>query len=524
MSEVRIPWAGWELREQLGSGGFGTVYRIENPGTGEQSAMKVLSLPKDASEINALRVEGYDNPSIAGIYQNQLNKIINEYSLMAQMKGHANIVRSEDCTAAPHTVGLGWDVYIRMELLYPLTRYLMSHSLDESEVIRLGMDLCCALVLCEQKNIIHRDIKPENIFLSEYGVYKLGDFGIARTMDHTTMATHAGSYRYMAPEVYKNERYGKEVDIYSLGLTLYWLLNNRRMPFLPTDRPPRASENEQALQMRLSGTPVPPPVNGSEALKAVVMKACAYDPRDRFRTAEEMLRALETVRDGTATAPEYGYGSANPAGAQQTADNLWHDSDETVGSPRTSPRSGKASPNTEETVGREKPKRKAKAASGERKNKTNQSDNVLRPEPSLTAHPPKEDKKSPKGSQSNPFVVMMKAKKAAEGGMVSLYDNGMQYDVMMPPWPLEDEFFSFVASDGNPIYVKFSLDQWTLIAAGLLTIAAILCLFYYQVSLIYLLAIGVLVYVLHFAAISRYNKKARQHRDGGSQNSQTDQS
>ena len=299
---ITIPWSGWELGEEIGRGGFGAVYRITRPATEEESALKVLRIPRDAGELQAMRVEGYDNDSIAEVFQSRLDRILSEYKLMAQMKGHPHIVRCEDCTAEPHEDGIGWNVYIRMELLRPLTRYLMQHELDEREILQLGRDLCSALILCESKNIIHRDIKPENIFVSEYGAYKLGDFGIARVMDHTTMATHAGSYRYIAPEVYKNEAYGKEVDIYSLGLVLYWLLNKRRMPFLPTDRPPKASESEAALQKRLSGAALPEPANGSAALKAAVLKACAYAPEDRYQTAEEFLRALESAGGGKAEA------------------------------------------------------------------------------------------------------------------------------------------------------------------------------------------------------------------------------
>ena len=86
-----------------------------------------------------------------------------------------------------------------------------------------------------ERNGAHRDIKPENIMVSEFGDYKLGDFGIARTMYHTTQATIAGSDRYMAPEVITRKEYGKEVDIYSLGLVLYWMLNNRKRPFIDAD-------------------------------------------------------------------------------------------------------------------------------------------------------------------------------------------------------------------------------------------------------------------------------------------------
>ena len=75
-----------------------------------------------------------------------------------------------------------------MELLTPLTTLIKQYAgiIPEEMVIKVGKDICSALMLCDSKNIVHRDIKPENIMVSEFGDYKLGDFGIARTMYHTT--------------------------------------------------------------------------------------------------------------------------------------------------------------------------------------------------------------------------------------------------------------------------------------------------------------------------------------------------
>ena len=162
------------------------------------------------------------------------------------------------------------------------------------------MDICSALILCESKHIVHRDIKPENIMVSEFGDYKLGDFGIARTMYHTTQATIAGSDRYMAPEVITRKEYGKEVDIYSLGLVLYWMLNNRKRPFIDADYIPSNEENEQAQLRRVTGDPLPPPKYGSRKLQNIVLKACAYEPKDRFSSAREMYQALAALQtDGS---------------------------------------------------------------------------------------------------------------------------------------------------------------------------------------------------------------------------------
>lgn len=85
---------------------------------------------------------------------------------------------------------------------------------------------------CQCQNIIHRDIKPENIFVSRFGEFKLGDFGIARELDRSMSGlSKKGTFSYMAPEMYKGEEYDARVDIYSLGIVLYKLCNHNRLPF-----------------------------------------------------------------------------------------------------------------------------------------------------------------------------------------------------------------------------------------------------------------------------------------------------
>lgn len=74
-------------------------------------------------------------------------------------------------------------------------------------------------MLCKKHNIIHRDIKPANIFASGNGDYKLGDFGIAKTIEQTSGGTKIGTYDYMAPEVYHDQPYGNTADIYSYIFT-----------------------------------------------------------------------------------------------------------------------------------------------------------------------------------------------------------------------------------------------------------------------------------------------------------------
>ena len=305
--EIRLPWPGWTIGKYLGAGGYGKVYEIERTlsGVRERAALKVVSRPADDAEIEACYENGYDQASMKASYEEEIQRYVKEYELMKELQGQTNIVSCDDFAVVPRKDGIGGQIFIRMELLTPLQKATMQSMLSESEVIRLGKDICKALILCEARHIIHRDIKPENILVSKFGDYKLGDFGVARVQDHTTNATKMGTHGYAAPEVEHGQKYGKEADIYSLGITLYWLLNNRRMPFLNADESVKAMKEQEALRRRYEGEKLPAPKNGSAKLKQVVLKACAYRPEDRYRNAQELYDALSELSGGHTDTASY---------------------------------------------------------------------------------------------------------------------------------------------------------------------------------------------------------------------------
>ena len=300
----KATWPGWETVRLIGRGSFGAVYEIERNmlGEKEKAALKVITIPQSSSDIDDLYGEGFDEESITSTFKEQLRSIVAEYSLMRRLNGNSNVVNCDDVRYIQHDDGFGWDIFIKMELLTPMNKAL-GKEVPDGQVIRVGSDMCRALMLCKKHSIIHRDIKPANIFVSENGDYKLGDFGIAKTVEKTSGGTKIGTYEYMAPEVYHDRPYGSTADIYSLGMVLYWLLNERRTPFLKLPPSlPTSAEKERARKRRFAGEPLPPPAHGSEELKKIVLKACAYDPQERYQSAEEMLRDLEALVAASAPA------------------------------------------------------------------------------------------------------------------------------------------------------------------------------------------------------------------------------
>lgn len=303
--EDRVHWPGWEVVQQVGSGSFGAVYAIRRAlfGDWEWAALKVISQPKDARELQQLCDEWGDMDSVRRYLDNRLQEIYREYSLMNSLKGNTNIVCCDDFRHQPKPDGIGWDIYIKMELLTPLTQYLQTGVSDEI-TIRVGMDICDALSLCKKRSIIHRDIKPHNIFVSRDGHFKLGDFGVAKISESVRPGTQIGTFRYMAPEVYYHRPYGPQADIYSLGLVLYWMLNRRRTPFLPLDGDvPGAETVSLADERRFRGEVLPPPANGSPQLHRIILKACAFDPKDRYSEPERMRRDLDALLKCSITVP-----------------------------------------------------------------------------------------------------------------------------------------------------------------------------------------------------------------------------
>ena len=290
-------WPEWNEDCVLGEGSFGKVYRakrMEYGGRTFYSAIKVISVPKNQQEIKTARSQGMNDEAIYNYFRGLVDNLLNEITLMDNLKGAKNVVGIEDYKIIEREGEIGWDIFIRMELLTPFDSFISNPEFSQLDVIRLGVDICTALEVCEQNYIVHRDIKPDNIFISRFGEYKLGDFGIARKLEATQAnLSRKGTLNYMAPEVYKSEAYGSNVDIYSLGLVLYTLLNNNRIAFLPPyPQQITYSDNEEALSKRLSGVPLTPPCNASASLGATIVKACAYNPQDRFQTATEFKNAL----------------------------------------------------------------------------------------------------------------------------------------------------------------------------------------------------------------------------------------
>ncbi|MDO5138200.1 MAG: leucine-rich repeat domain-containing protein [Oscillospiraceae bacterium] len=305
--ELKTFWPQWHVIRRLGGGAFGDVFEIyrDNFGIREKSALKMIQISDEPATMALIEPAG-EAVSRVKVGQTEIPEAFqNEIRIMEALRGAPNIVTIEDFHLKKDASSTM--LFVRMELLTSFRQMMADRQRDHlpftiPEVLKIGRDICTALMYCEEKGIIHRDIKPANLFKDNFGNYKVGDFGVSRRMDTVHVAltmTGIGTISYMAPEVFSGRSYNNTVDIYALGLILYQLLNNCRVPFLPTKGSYTTKDIDSANYRRLHGEPLPSLTGtriGNEtvdaSLDAMIRKACALRSEDRYQSAKAFYENL----------------------------------------------------------------------------------------------------------------------------------------------------------------------------------------------------------------------------------------
>ena len=261
----------WNGDKFIDRGSFGAVYRISKEGSlgSQQSALKIIELSPDT-----------------------INKYKSEIMALQSIRSEKHAVRIEDFSEVH--IGSGKleraFLIVRMELLKPLPKDGMS----EDEVIRMGIELCEVLSKCHMSTprILHCDIKPDNILISQNGDYKLSDFGEARVLDKSQSKGSSGGRGtpyYISPEMHNYQGYDQKSDLYSLGVTMYTMLNGGQVPFYELGE-------REAIAKRLRGERFPTIPNVSAELQRIVRNLCQIDPTKRYQSARTLSADLLALR------------------------------------------------------------------------------------------------------------------------------------------------------------------------------------------------------------------------------------
>lgn len=320
--EAEPLWGKWQVEKFLGEGSFGKVWRVSD-GT-RYAAVKEIIIPRSKDTLEGARAEGLDIDGARQYFEAAAKATLAEAQLMQELSDCPGIVRFEEAQIQElkQENEFGWVIFIRMEELIPFKEMVMKGAVTVAEVRKLGIDICMALEKCEQAGIVHRDIKPDNLFYSQSeNRFKLGDFGIAHYLSRPTQGKgRAGTLTHMSPEIYRGAEFTSAGDRYALGMVLYRLLNDNRIPFLPRyPEPFTPAMRDEAMVKRLRGAEVGPPkvvmlaersaqeMSGlgvtvdensrkqAEKLGYIAQRAISANPEKRFTSAGEFREALEGV-------------------------------------------------------------------------------------------------------------------------------------------------------------------------------------------------------------------------------------
>ena len=290
-------WDAWEIKRKIGEGSFGAVYEVEKISYGitRRAAVKLITF-RNTEMLYGIPVdETLSEDAMKKIKEEEAKKNVREVSLMNTLQGSNHIVTIYDFGIIPGESTT--DVLILMELLTSLSHYVRNGEVDREFVIKLGIDICKALEACEKEKVVHRDIKPGNIFIDKEGNFKLGDFGLSRKMSRSaseSLRKSKGTPLYMSPEAFA---WGRQVDhtsdLYSLGIMMYQMLNDGKIPFgtIKEDY----DDEERAIGKRLDGKEILPPVHGDGRLWEIIQKATRFKKEERYQRAEAMRRDLEEL-------------------------------------------------------------------------------------------------------------------------------------------------------------------------------------------------------------------------------------
>lgn len=251
----------YEIIRELGSGSYGKVFLARSKRNNQQYAIKEIS--------------------IGNLSQAEKDKAIQEVNLLKSLK-HPHIVRLENSFQEKGIL------YIVMEYvdggdLANKIRARGTKQFTEDEILDIFIQVVLALNYLHEKKIVHRDIKPQNIFLTRANIVKIGDFGVARALEGTQdlCQTVIGTPYYLSPEVWNNEPYNSQTDIWSLGCILYELCSLKR-PFTARDA-------NQLYAKVMRGNFEPIPARYSKNIKNLVSSMLNPVPSDRL-TASEILQ------------------------------------------------------------------------------------------------------------------------------------------------------------------------------------------------------------------------------------------
>ncbi len=263
----------YEIIEELGKGGMGKVYRVEDRKLKQEVALKLIK------------------PEIASDRKN-IERFENELKT-ARMIAHKNVCRMFDLGESEGSHFITME-FVRGEDLKSMIR--MSGQLGTATAIGIAKQICEGLTEAHRLGVVHRDLKPSNIMIDREGQVRIMDFGIARSLQGkgiTGAGTMIGTPEYMSPEQVEGKETDQRSDIYSLGILLYEMTTGR-LPF--EAETPFAVGIKQKSEAPGDPREINPQI--PEDLGRLILKCLEKDKENRYQSANDVRTELERIEEG----------------------------------------------------------------------------------------------------------------------------------------------------------------------------------------------------------------------------------
>ncbi len=268
--DVISVWPEWEIIDLLGEGKYGKVYSARKTDGDEivYGTIKVINVPYN-TELAGKAVELGMKENHLLEYFRKFKNDVNWELTVCKMFVSPNVLPVDEVKIRENLDSIGWQVFVRTAYHKTLGDLLENRAIGRDTVVRLGFDIAKAIEVC--CGSVHGEIRPSNILCSSEGVFMLRDFGIKRCLEKAGAALFGeDDHAFDAPEVKEDRKYSTLSDIYSTALVMCWALNGGQMP-----------ENTV--------------LEDDDELNAVLQKALAENPEDRYQNAKDFVADLENI-------------------------------------------------------------------------------------------------------------------------------------------------------------------------------------------------------------------------------------
>ena len=281
---------GFSLGESFAEHSGVEAFPAMHDDSGKRFIIKKISLPASQVQVDALLLAGVyrDADSVLAYYKDQAQSIVQEVNTLNALAEQRGFVPMQDQQIEPMVSGVGYEVYTLSRYRKTLQRHMRRNAMTHLGAVNLGIDLCAALAVCRESGWMYANLKPENIYLFGDQEYRIGDLGFV-SMDSLKYASLPDRYRsvYTAPEVVDAySSLNATMDTYALGLILYQVYNGGKLPF------DKEADRAAWLDKLAAGEPIAPPACADAEMAAIITKACAYDPAERWQTPAELGHAI----------------------------------------------------------------------------------------------------------------------------------------------------------------------------------------------------------------------------------------